>query len=200
MQVLDLGAGVGWLSHRLADLGHCPMAVDLSVDDLDGLVAGRHYNDVWPRVQAEFDRLPLADGQADLVIFNASFHYSTDYHATLTEAARVTKPGGHVLIIDTPVYRRAASGEQMRIERHADFEARFGTRSDSVPSVEFLTDAMIGELARDLGVRWELSIAWYGLTWWLRPWKARFARRREPSRFVTLLGRWPIEPVTSDRQ
>lgn len=37
--VLDLGAGNGWLSHRLASAGSRVLAVDLSNDGLDGLGA-----------------------------------------------------------------------------------------------------------------------------------------------------------------
>jgi SAM-dependent methyltransferase len=191
LRVLDLGAGVGWLANRLQALGHDPVAIDLSVDNLDGLGAARHFDSNWPCMQAEFDRLPLASSQADLIIYNASFHYSTDYRATLLEARRVLRPGGSVVVLDTPVYRRPESGQRMMAERHRQFEATFGTRSDSVPSIEFLTDAMLGELALDLGVRWRRSIAWYGWAWWWRPWKARLQRKREPSRFITLLGDWP---------
>src|SRR5215471_17455206 len=83
LRILDLGAGVGWLSARLAKLGHHPCAIELSVDDHDGLGAARHYQPEWPRIQAEFDRIPLADEAADVVLFNAALHYSTDYKTTL---------------------------------------------------------------------------------------------------------------------
>lgn len=188
LRVLDLGAGVGWLSNRVAGLGHRPFAIDLSVDRLDGLGAARHFEGDWLRAQAEFDRLPLADGQADLIVYNASLHYSTDYRVTLGEALRVLAAGGHLLVIDTPVYRRDESGQAMVAERHADFERRFGTRSDSVPSIEYLTDSMLAELGAELGVQWDRSIAWYGWRWWWRPHRARLKRVREPSRFVTLVG------------
>lgn len=188
LRVLDLGAGVGWLSNKVATIGHHPFAIDLSVDPLDGLGAARHFEGDWPRAQAEFDRLPLADGQADLIVYNASLHYSTDYRATLGEALRVLVPGGHLLVIDSPVYRRDESGQAMVAERHADFERRFGTRSDSVPSIEYLTDPMLAGLGAELGLQWDRSIAWYGVRWWWRPYRARLKRTREPSRFVTLLG------------
>jgi SAM-dependent methyltransferase len=188
LRVLDLGAGVGWLSNRMATLGHTPFAIDLSVDDLDGLGAARHYEREFQRAQAEFDRLPLAGGQADLIVYNASLHYSADYRVTLGEARRVLAPGGHILVLDSPVYRRDESGQQMVAERHADFERRFGTRSDSVASIEYLTDPMLTDLGRDLGLVWHRSTAWYGWRWWWRPYRARLTRTREPSRFVTLLG------------
>ncbi|HTQ79667.1 MAG TPA: class I SAM-dependent methyltransferase, partial [Thermoanaerobaculia bacterium] len=145
----------------------------------------------WPRVQAEFDRLPLADGAADLVIFNASLHYSTDYLVTLKEALRVLRPGGSLAILESPIYRREESGERMVAERHADFARRFGTRSDSVPSREYLTWKGIEDLGRRLDLRFQPITPWYGWRWALRPWVARFKRRREPSRFAILLARKP---------
>jgi SAM-dependent methyltransferase len=189
LRVLDLGAGVGWLSNQLALLGHQPCAIDLNLDPRDGLGAARHYSGDWPRIQAEFDRLPLADQQADLVIYNASLHYSADYRATLTEALRVLRPGGQIAIMDSPIYRRAASGRQMIAERQAAFARDHGTRSDALPSVGYLTWAMLRDLGRDLGLRWRIIRPWYGWRWALRPWRARLARKREPSTFALLVAR-----------
>jgi SAM-dependent methyltransferase len=186
--VVDVGAGVGWLSNRLYELGHQPHAVDLTIDDLDGLGAARHYDPSWPRYQAEMDALPFADAQADVVVFNASLHYSTEYVRTIGEALRVLRPDGRIVIMDSPVYSRDAAGRQMVAERHADFERRFGTRSDSVASVEYLTDAMLTDVGRRLGVRWRRHRTWYGWSWAIRPWRARIQRRRQPSRFVVLVG------------
>jgi SAM-dependent methyltransferase len=189
-RVLDLGAGVGWLSHRAAQLGHRPLAVDLSVDELDGLgAAARHLSGGWPVVQAEFDRLPLADAQADVTVFNASLHYSVDLVATLSEALRVTRPDGAVVVMDSPIYRADAAGAAMVAERAADFERRFGTRSDAVPSVGYLTDAGIAALGQQLGVRWQTVVPWYGWRWAARPWRARLRRQRERSRFAVLVAR-----------
>jgi SAM-dependent methyltransferase/uncharacterized protein YbaR (Trm112 family) len=194
LRVLDVGAGVGWLSHRLSELGHEPMAIDLLTDPLDGLGAATHFSPTWPRVRAEFDRLPLHDSCCDLVIYNASLHYSTDYVVTLGEAMRVLRPGGHLMILESPVYRRDDSGPRMVAERHRQFEAQFGTLSNSVPSIEFLTERMLIELGATLGLRWRRSTPWYGWRWWWRPYRARLRRRREPSRFHVLIA----EPLSDE--
>ncbi|HXM71383.1 MAG TPA: class I SAM-dependent methyltransferase, partial [Thermoanaerobaculia bacterium] len=191
LRVVDLGAGVGWLSHRLAQLGHHPMAVDLTTDDRDGLGASRHYRPSWPRVQAEFDRLPLTTGAADLVIFNASLHYSTDYEVTLAEALRVLTPGGTVAVLESPIYRRPESGRRMVEERRADFAHRYGTRSEALPSRDYLTWEGIEDLGRRLGVRFQSVTPWYGWRRALRPWIARLKQRREPSYFAILLAEKP---------
>lgn len=188
LTIVDVGAGVGWLSNRLHELGHVPHAVDLSIDSDDGLGAARHFAPPWQRYQAEMDALPFADSQADVVVFNASLHYSTDYMRTLGEALRVLRPGGSIVVMDSPIYRDPVSGRQMAAERHADFERRFGTRSDSVASIEYLTRAMLAAIEGQMGLRWKHHRTWYGFRWAMRPWKARLRRRREPSRFVVLVG------------
>ena len=194
LRVLDLGAGVGWLSYRLALRGHELAAVDLLDDALDGLGAGRHYEAAlkqpFPRIQAEMGRVPLADAQFDLAVFNASFHYATDYRAVLQEARRLLVWGGRVVILDTPVYECRQHGEQMREERHAQFEKRYGFRSDSVLSIEYLDEKMIEDLGRELNIRWRIYQPWYGLAWHLRPLRARLEGRRPPSRFKVLVGSW----------
>jgi SAM-dependent methyltransferase len=80
LDILDLGAGNGWMSYRLARRKHHPVAVDILTDPLGGLGAARHFhaalNEEFPLVEAEFDRLPFADAQFDLAIFNSSIHYS----------------------------------------------------------------------------------------------------------------------------
>ncbi len=189
--ILDMGAGTGWLSNRLAHLGHQPCAVDLSCDDRDGLEAARHFHPEWPRVQAEFDHLPFPDATIDAVVFNASLHYSTDYPTTLREALRVLRPAGFLIVLETPVYRLEASGRRMVEERHRMFLERYGTRSDSVPSLEYLTWPRVQELGREFDLRWQIVRPWYGIGWALRPWLARLKKKREPSQFPILLARAP---------
>ena len=105
LRVLDLGAGSGWLSHRLASLGHHAVAVDAIDDAVDGLGAARHYASDFVRVQADFDALPFAPAQFDLVIFNGSLHYAPDTAATLaarTPHARAGRCAGGDGFADVP--------------------------------------------------------------------------------------------------
>jgi SAM-dependent methyltransferase len=190
LDVLDLGAGNCWMSYRLALHGHRPVALDLTDNAEDGLGAGRHYlaNLQRPlvRFQAEMDRLPFQDRQFDLAIFNASFHYSEDYHRTLGEALRCVRRPGLIVIIDSPIYERPESGEEMVKERQALFVRRFGFPSDSLPFREYLTAGILKDLADAFGLFWHKAKPWYGLQWALRPLKARLLHRREPSKLFIL--------------
>lgn len=190
-RILDLGAGNGWLSHRLARLGQEPAAVDLWADDRDGLGALCRYAAelAIPCLRADFDHLPLASGTADVVVFNASLHYSRDYRVTLGEALRVLGPEGRVVVMDSPIYRHDRSGQAMVAERRRGFEETYGFKSDVLGSREYLTDDELACLGADLGLTWRRVQPWYGLAWALRPWRARLRRRREPARFALLVGR-----------
>src|SRR5262249_22714598 len=67
LDVLDLGAGCGWLSYRLALRNHRPVALDILTDCHDGLQAARHYQDrPFPCMESDFDRLPFASATFDL--------------------------------------------------------------------------------------------------------------------------------------
>lgn len=186
-RVLDVGAGNGWMSYRLAQMGFRPVAVDLLINDQDGLGAAKHYRqhlpEMFPRLQAESTRLPFASGQFDAVIFNASFHYAENYQSTLLEALRCLKNGGTIVLADSPWYAKESSGKQMLAERHTAFLRRFRTPSNSIPSLEFLTDARLNELEQTLGIQWERHIPFYGFRWAMRPWIARLRDRREPASF-----------------
>jgi SAM-dependent methyltransferase len=187
LKILDLGAGNGWMSYRLASLGHQPVAVDLLTNPFDGLGAAVHYQSAlskfFPRFQAELDHLPFADNQFDCAIFNASFHYSENYKRTLAEAMRCLAPGGTIIIADTPTYSLESSGQQMLEERRQSFQKKFGVKSDSLESGEYLTPARLLGLEAKLELEWRVHRVWYGFRWALRPLRCRLKNRREPSQF-----------------
>ena len=190
LNILDLGAGNGWLSYRMALAGHACTAIDIRGDDVDGLgaaaplvarSAGRMRGLV-----GSFDSIPLAEAAADIAVFNASLHYSTDLAATLTEAARVVRPGGTLAILDSPFYESESDGAAMVAEKHSSAGDLFGSRADvllGLPFIEFLTRARLAEASGALGLRWFRRRVCYPLAYELRPIAAALSGKRRPSRF-----------------
>jgi SAM-dependent methyltransferase len=196
LNILDLGAGNGWMSYRLALHGHFPVAVDILTNAQDGLGAAVHFDrkieQPFLRVQAELDHLPFAASSFDLAIFNASFHYSEDFERTFGEAFRCTRVGGAVVVADTPWYAKEESGRQMVEEKHAHFASRYGFPSNSIGSLEFLTSDRLQVLQKNFQTKWNVFKPFYCVQWSLRPLIAKMKGRRTPSRFF-IYAAWVTE-------
>lgn len=191
LDVLDLGAGNGWLCHRAAQRGHKTVAIDIREDDVDGLRAARPYlAHARPghlrRIASSFDALPLADRTFDVVVFNASLHYAANLSAVIAEAARVCRTGGRLAILDSPFYALEDDGLAMVEEKRRGAGRQFGERAGdllALPFVEFFTAARLAEASRGTGLTWRRRRVRYPLWYELRPITARLRGARTPSRF-----------------
>jgi SAM-dependent methyltransferase len=55
------------------------------------------------RVVGDMNALPYKDASFDIVVFSATLHHTPDLQETVSELARVLKPGGTALILSEPV-------------------------------------------------------------------------------------------------
>jgi SAM-dependent methyltransferase len=199
LEVLDLGAGNGWLCYRAAVAGHRAVALDLRSDKVDGLGAAGPLLEALPsgrlqRVVASFEALPLDAARFDVVVFNAALHYALDLSVALRESRRVVRPGGRLVILDSPFYSAAADGEAMVSEKHREASARFGERAEallSLPFIEFLTPERLERASAGLGLAWRRHRVRYPLWYEARPLLAWLRGRRRPSRFDVWEARTP---------
>lgn len=190
LRLLDLGAGNGWLSWRVSSLGVQATALDIRDDTIDGLGAASAYLEGdahrFARVVASFHAMPLCSGSFDVTVFNASLHYATDLTGVLAEALRVTRAGGKIAVLDSPFYTSEEDGCAMIEEKMRSATRTFGERAEvltSIPFVEFLTRERLERASRGLALRWTRRAVRYPLWYELRPWRARLASLRAPSRF-----------------
>ncbi len=92
-RILEAGCGTGLILQRIAGRARRAVGLDLSAGMLSA-AAGRQLT----VVQGSVDALPFADGSFDTVLsFKVLAHVSTIV-PTLAELARVTHPGGHLLL------------------------------------------------------------------------------------------------------
>jgi SAM-dependent methyltransferase len=120
--VADLGAGIGWLSYRLAQVGYRVLAVEASGDEDFGLgAAERHYlgQVSFLPVLGDLEHPPLLPRTLSLLLFNASLHYAADLEATVGRAAESLLPSGRLVVLDTPIARQPRPGSG-RGDRHFD--------------------------------------------------------------------------------
>lgn len=93
--VLDLAAGTAVSTVELAKSGAWCLAADFSVGMLQ---AGRRRP--VPKVAADATRLPFADEVFDAVTISFGLRNVVDFDAGLREMARVTKPGGRLVVCE----------------------------------------------------------------------------------------------------
>jgi ArsR family transcriptional regulator len=142
--LLDVGTGTGRMAElfapratRVTALDKSPEMLRVARARLDKLPAG-----AVDLVQGDFTALPFAEQQFDTVLFHQVLHYALDPARVLAEAARVTRGGGRVAIVDFAAHDR----EELR-ERHA--HARLGFTDEQM--MGFLADAgFAGEEVRAL--------------------------------------------------
>ena len=101
-RVLDVGTGTGRMAELFEPAADAVVALDNSPEmlrlaraRLQHLAPGR-----VELVQGDFAALPFADAGFDTVLFHQVLHYAQSPEAVLAEAARVTRPGGRVAIVD----------------------------------------------------------------------------------------------------
>jgi SAM-dependent methyltransferase len=182
-RALDLGAGNAWLSNRLAQAGHDPVALDLLDDAADGLGACATYARAFCAVVADFEALPFEAGQFDLVVFNASLHYAADAGRALRAAHRVLRPGGTVAVLDSPMFASADDGRAMLEAQDQMMRKRLGRWLVLRPGRGFLTFGDLERAAAQLGLRGRFHRSRGPLLWEMRRAASRLRLGRAPAAF-----------------
>ncbi|MBM2823908.1 MAG: hypothetical protein HW413_2654 [Thermoleophilia bacterium] len=96
--VLDVATGTGLVAAELMRRGFEVTGVDQSAEML--AVARRRFGDSVELVKASASSLPFADSAFDHLTFTYLLRYVDDPGATLTELARVVRPGGTVASLE----------------------------------------------------------------------------------------------------
>ncbi|MDW5329138.1 demethylmenaquinone methyltransferase [Plantactinospora sp. KLBMP9567] len=114
--VLDVGAGTGVSTAELATSGAYAVGLDLSIGMLR---AGRRSRPEVPLLAGDALRLPFPDETFDAVTISLALRNVVDTGAALREMARVTRPGGRLVVCEfstptNPVFRTVYLSYLMR--------------------------------------------------------------------------------------
>jgi ArsR family transcriptional regulator len=100
--VADIACGEGYLSVELARWAKRVISIDRSGDVLKrakALAERRGVrNIIWKR--GDMEKLPLDSGSVDVALLSQALHHAADPAHALSEAARIVRPGGRVLVLD----------------------------------------------------------------------------------------------------
>jgi demethylmenaquinone methyltransferase/2-methoxy-6-polyprenyl-1,4-benzoquinol methylase len=159
-RVLDLAAGTAVSTVELGRSGAWCVAADFS---LGMLRAGEHRN--VPKVAADALHLPFRDAAFDAVTISFGLRNVNDPDAALAELARVTRPGGRLVVCEfgTPTWAPFRTAYYLGLERVLPAIAR---RVSSNPEAY----CYLGESIRDWSPQPELAgriakAGWRSVQW-----------------------------------
>jgi ArsR family transcriptional regulator len=146
LKVADIGCGEGYLTIEAARWASRVIAVDRSDVVLQRARAlarrRRVSNVIWKK--GELEKLPIKDGSVDVAMLSQALHHAQSPARAVAEAARVTAPGGRVLILDL----RAHHEEWVRSKLG---DRRLGFDDDELK--QMLTSAGLEEVKVGVGAR-----------------------------------------------
>ncbi len=132
--LLDIGTGTGRIAELLAPYAEHIVALDKSLDMLR--VARARLQALAPDkvelAQGDFTNLPFPAASFDTVLLHQVLHFAQDPALAIKEAARVTRPGGRIAVVDLARHEL----DELRT-RHA--HARLGFADDTM--TKLLTQA-----------------------------------------------------------
>lgn len=125
-RVLDAGCGTGAVTQQLVDRGHDVVGVDFSEAMLSRARKAVPDARFLPGYLTD---LPVPDGDVDHVVCSLALTHLSDLGPFFAEAARVMRPGGHLLVLDTrghftgspryPLVKQSPDGRTGHITGHS---------------------------------------------------------------------------------
>jgi SAM-dependent methyltransferase len=146
VEVADIACGEGYLSVEAARWAKKVIGIDRSGEVLKrarALAERRGVSNItWKR--GEIEKLPLDDASVDVALLSQALHHAGEPARAVAEAARILRPGGHVLVLDLREHDQAWVRDRVG-DRWLGFKDEDLRR--------FLTDAGLDEVTVRIGAR-----------------------------------------------
>jgi ubiquinone/menaquinone biosynthesis C-methylase UbiE len=113
MVVADVGTGTGFLAEAGLDAGARVIGIDIS-EEMLAMAAAKFVGRPFEGRPGEVDRLPLRNGEVDVIVANMVLHHAPDPPGAIREMARALKPGGVLVLTDADTHTH----EWLRTEQH----------------------------------------------------------------------------------
>jgi len=161
-RVLDLAAGTGASSLPIEALGAYAVACDFSLGMLE---VGRSRHPQLEFVAGDALHLPFGEATFDAVTISFGLRNVADINVALQELARVTRPGGRLVVLETsaPLRQPMRAGHRLYVDRVLPRLARLVASNGE--AYEYLAES-VGEWPEPAALAAQLAAAgWSSVSW-----------------------------------
>lgn len=144
---LDIGTGTGRILELFAGQIDHGIGLDLNSEMLAiarAQLESEDYRHIHIR-KGDMYNMPLDDASVDLATLHLVLHYSLEPTAVLTEAARVLKPAGRLIIVDFAAHQEERLRTEHRHQRLGFSDAEILQAMENAGLSLVSTEALVGE-------------------------------------------------------
>ena len=119
LDVADLGCGEGYLTIETARWAKSVIAIDRSEAVLErarDLARRRRVTNITWKT-GDLGKLPLKDAAVDVALLSQALHHATEPARAVSEAVRILRPGGRLLVLDLRAHDQAWVRERLGDEQ-----------------------------------------------------------------------------------
>ena len=127
-KILETCCAQGTTASWLVEVGYDPICFDISPDSIRSFK--EHHPHIRPPFLADAERLPLKNNTFDTVIFNGALHHLPSPRRGLSEAYRVLKNGGRVIICEPNNYHSRLARSMVHPKSICNIWNREGLEND----------------------------------------------------------------------
>ncbi len=127
LSILDIGSWNGWLSNHLSKKGHHVVAVNIFIDEIDGLRACKHYETKFVSLQLFTDEIFRIKHQFDVIVFNRNWPYLPNHEKIFYDAKNLLTKDGVIMFTGLPFYSDVTTIKEKLKSADDNFKNNYGT-------------------------------------------------------------------------
>lgn len=111
LNILEVGCGNGWLSHRLSEIPKSKViGIDINFTEVQQAARVFHQQSNLNFIYGPVESGMFKEQRFDVIIFAASIQYFISLNKTILSISKLLRRGGYIHIIDSPFYTLSELG------------------------------------------------------------------------------------------